>query len=109
MKEFKICKICKNEITTINKTFNLVVCNSCKLIFSKTIFSENDFIDIYDKLYNKTDQYKSHQLEFNKIKNNLYVNIGKPKLKILKFILKNDIKSITEIGAGIGLVANYLD
>ncbi len=108
MKEFTKCKVCDSEIELINQKFNLVKCTACKLIFTKTFFSEEDFIATYNQLYNDSLQYNTHQKEFEKLKKGTNINIGKPKLKILKYLLKNDVNNICEIGAGVGIVANFL-
>ncbi|GGD15084.1 class I SAM-dependent methyltransferase [Flavobacterium orientale] len=108
MSEFLKCKICESQIELLNEKFNLVQCTSCSLIFAKKIFTEAEFIATYDQLYNQTSQYGTHGNEFEKLKKNGTVFIGRPKLKVLRYILKSDNKHIVEIGAGVGIVANYL-
>lgn len=108
MSEFLNCKICQSKIEKINEKYNLAKCSSCELIFSKSIFSEEEIVTTYDMLYNKTSQYENHGKEFSKLKENKSVSIGRPKSKVLNYILKNNIDTIVEIGAGVGIVANYL-
>ena len=68
MKEFSNCKICNSSIKIINETHNLVKCTNCELVFCKTIFSQYDFIVVYDNLYNKNDgEYQRHsKIEFKR-------------------------------------------
>ncbi|MFN4198211.1 MAG: hypothetical protein ACK4FS_04195, partial [Flavobacterium sp.] len=108
MTEFTNCKICQSEVELLNDSFNLVQCTTCSLIFAKRIFTEEEFIATYDQLYNQTSQYRTHGKEFEKLKKSGTVFLGRPKLKVLRFILKLDTKKIVEIGSGVGIVANYL-
>lgn len=108
MKEFLLCKVCNSGVTLLNVKYNLVKCEQCKLVFCKTIFSEQDFVETYNRLYNDTLQYNKHQKEFEKLQKNEFIHIGRPKLKILKYLFKNNIKRICEVGAGVGIVASYL-
>lgn len=105
---FTSCKICKGVLNLINSKFDLVQCSNCKLVFAETIFSDAEIEETYDKLYNISTQYETHQKEFEKLKNNSKSNIGRPKLKLIDFLFKNKVKSICEVCAGVGLVANYL-
>lgn len=69
--EFTICKVCKNRIDVINTKWNLVKCQSCEFVFSRKIFTDEEFIDTYNRLYNyKEDlKYKKHTVvEYNKLK-----------------------------------------
>lgn len=106
-KTFTSCKVCSSSINLINKKHELVECTNCKLVFSKIIFTDEDLIKTYNNLYNNTSQYDTHQKEFEKLKNNVTLNIGKPKLKIIKYLLHKNIKKVCEVGAGVGIVANY--
>lgn len=108
MKEFLLCKVCSSKVELLNKKYNLVQCEECKLVFSKTIFSEQDFMETYNRLYNDTLQYSTHQREFEKLQKSKALHIGRPKLKVLNYLLKNDVKRICEVGAGVGIVASYL-
>lgn len=105
---FTTCKICNGALDLVNSKFNLVQCSNCKLVFAETIFSDAEIEETYDKLYNISSQYETHQKEFEKLKNNTKSNIGRPKLKIIDFLFENKVKSICEVGAGVGLVAKYL-
>lgn len=108
MKNFEKCKVCDSEISLINKTYKLVKCNSCGLVFSNKIYTIEEIIGTYDMLYNKTSQYSNHIEEFDTIKNNKKIQIGRPKEFIIKYLLNNNVENICEIGSGVGLVANYL-
>lgn len=105
---FTSCKVCKSETTSINKKYNLIQCSSCKLVFAETIFSNTDFETTYNKLYNLSSQYAIHQKEFDKLKDNSNHNIGRSKLKIINYLSERKVNKICEIGAGVGIVANYL-
>ncbi|MRT17194.1 class I SAM-dependent methyltransferase [Vitellibacter sp. q18] len=108
MKQYDKCKICSSEIKLENPKYNLVVCNTCKLVFCKEIFDEEIFSNIYDKLYNQTKQYSSHIKESdNLILKNKY-KVGRTKTKILKNVIKKKNPKVLEIGAGVGVVASYL-
>jgi len=108
MKEFKLCKVCSSSFELVNKRYNLVKCTECKLVFSKDVFSEQDFLETYNNLYNNSLQYDTHQKEFAKLQKDKPLHIGRPKLKILNYLLKKKCKRICEVGAGVGIVANYL-
>lgn len=105
---FTSCKVCKSEINTVNKKYNLIQCSSCKLVFSEKIFSTEDFESTYNKLYNLSGQYATHQKEFDNLKDNVKRNIGRPKLRIIDYLFDKKVHKICEIGAGVGIVANYL-
>ncbi len=107
LNEYKDCKICNSTIRLINPKFNLVQCEKCKLVFCKTIFTQQNFINVYNNLYNNTNQYKVHIKEFENLKNGRPIRIGKVKREILNFLKKREAKSIVEIGAGVGTAAGY--
>lgn len=108
MSEFFHCKVCSGEIKEVNSVYHLVQCNECNLVFCKTIFSQEEFVETYDRLYNTTQDYKKHQKEYDLMSLDKSVKIGLPKLKVLKYLLRSGVKNFVEIGAGIGLVAFYL-
>ncbi|MEO8234789.1 MAG: class I SAM-dependent methyltransferase [Flavobacterium sp.] len=107
MKNFLKCKVCSSNFRPINKKYQLVKCDNCSLVFSENIFSETEIIQTYDKLYNKTDQYKQHINEFENLKLKKQVNLGRARRKIFKFLLSKNIKEVCEIGSGVGIVANF--
>ena len=51
--KFKKCKTCDSKIEKINKTYDLVKCENCFLVFSENIYKHQDFVAVYDELYNK--------------------------------------------------------
>ena len=53
MSVYNTCKVCDSTIKLINEEYNLGQCDNCKLIFCLTIFSQEEFIKVYDELYNK--------------------------------------------------------
>jgi 2-polyprenyl-3-methyl-5-hydroxy-6-metoxy-1,4-benzoquinol methylase len=108
--EFTNCKICNGIIDLINLKFNLVKCQSCEFVFSKTIYSEEEFIATYDRLYNTKEdlKYSKHTIEeFNKLKNSI-ITIGYNRKRIISKVLSNKPQNILEIGSGIGLIGMYL-
>lgn len=107
MKYFEKCKVCGGKLHEVNKTHKLVQCSNCQLVFAKSIFTDQQFIETYDKLYNKTLQYDIHQKEYQKLAKG-EVSIGRLKKDLLHRVLKNNVKNLCEVGAGVGLVASYL-
>lgn len=102
------CKVCGSEVQYINKYFDLVECTSCGLIFCRSIYSLEEFKEVYDTLYNKTDRYIKHQNEFLKLKSGQKVALGHNREKLIGLLLRLKKNVICEIGAGIGLVGAYL-
>lgn len=110
MSKFKNCKVCSGKVIKVNKTFELVQCENCKLIFSENIFTQDEFVKVYDNLYNKNDSaYQRHSKnEFDKIKQG-NINVGKNRGALInKNIIKGNCKSVLEIGSGVGLVGSYV-
>lgn len=111
MDSFKNCKVCNNELEVENKKFNLGKCKQCKLIFSLDYFSQEDFIRVYDGLYNKklTHYSKHSKNEFNDLIQNKKIKIGFNREKLIKKnILNGSCKSVLEIGSGVGLIGSYI-
>ena len=111
MAKFTSCKICKSAIKLVNQTYHLVECDKCGLIFSENIFSQEEFVEVYNALYNGTDSsYQRHSKdEFEKLKSG-HVQIGKNRSELVNRIIINNTncKSVLEIGSGIGLVGSYV-
>lgn len=111
MGEFTECKICSGKVQLINEKYNLGECVNCKFIFCLTTFTQEQFLIVYDELYNKENsQYQRHSKdEFDKIlkKEPIKVGWGRSRL-IKKNILNSKCKSVLEIGSGIGLVGAYI-
>jgi 2-polyprenyl-3-methyl-5-hydroxy-6-metoxy-1,4-benzoquinol methylase len=111
MSSFKQCKICNGEIELENQKYNLGKCINCKFIFCLDIFSQEDFIRVYDELYNKNKtHYHKHSInEFNRLIGNKKIKIGYNREKLIKKnILNGKCKSVLEIGSGIGLIGRYI-
>ncbi|MBC7589051.1 MAG: class I SAM-dependent methyltransferase [Chitinophagaceae bacterium] len=104
--KYTSCKICSGTILPENSTNELVKCASCKLAFY-----ENDFTDLDIDAYYK-DVYEKEYHNFNNTAKNMSdgmnVKIGYNKSQVMKRVLANNPANIGEIGAGIGLIANYL-
>lgn len=111
MEEYNKCKICKGEIQLINQKYNLGKCQSCKFIFCLTQFSQNEFVRVYDELYNKENSpYQRHSKdEFEQIISAKKIKVGwNRSMLIKKNIFNSKGKSVLEIGSGIGLVGRYI-
>jgi 2-polyprenyl-3-methyl-5-hydroxy-6-metoxy-1,4-benzoquinol methylase len=109
--KYNKCKICQGEIERINEKFNLGKCSNCNFIFCMTIFSQEQFIKVYDDLYNKENsEYQRHsKTEFDQIVNEQVLKIGFNRSKLIKRnILKLNCQSVLEIGSGIGLIGAYI-
>ncbi|WP_158837988.1 methionine biosynthesis protein MetW [Polaribacter sp. L3A8] len=105
---FKKCKVCKSSITKINKQHHLVKCNNCNLIFCEKIYNEEEFIAVYNKLYNSLKpQYAVHSIKEFKDLQNGKINIGYHRKRIINKTVKNKSK-VLEIGSGVGLIGMYL-
>lgn len=108
---YNTCKVCNSSIKLINEKYNLGQCINCKLIFCLTIFSQEEFIKVYDDLYNKKDShYKLHSVvQYNMLLENRVIKIGFHRSKLLKkFVLNKKCKSVLEIGSGVGLTGSYI-
>lgn len=103
------CKVCGGEIALVNKEFNLAKCHSCQLVFSKSKFTDEEFVEKYKSLYNQGDKpqyFKHSSIEFNNLKKGT-IKIGFNR----KYIISKEVKkshSVLEIGSGIGLIGCYL-
>lgn len=108
--KYNKCKVCNGSIKQENTKYKQVCCESCYLVFSEKKYTNEELIDLYDKLYNDTlmtPKYSNHSVdEYEDIKNNK-INIGYNIRRIInKYIKKN--RKVLEIGFGIGLVGFYL-
>jgi 2-polyprenyl-3-methyl-5-hydroxy-6-metoxy-1,4-benzoquinol methylase len=111
MIEYKNCKVCKSKITLINETYNLGQCKNCKLIFCLTIYSQDQFIAVYDELYNKENAiYRNHAIiEYAMLLENKKIKVGYHRSRLLKkHVFNGKCESVLEIGSGIGLIGSYI-
>lgn len=105
------CKICGNKVSSINEKFNLGKCDNCDLIFCLKVFTHEELIKLYDKLYNNENaKYSSYAInEYNMLLQNKKIKIGYHRSQIIrKYILISECKSVLEIGSGIGLMGAYI-
>ena len=110
MSKFKNCKVCAGKTVKVNETYELVKCENCKLIFSENIFTQEEFVAVYDILYNKENSaYQRHSKnEFDKINQGI-INVGKNRGALIdENIIRGNCKNVLEIGSGIGLVGSYV-
>lgn len=105
---FENCKYCGENIRQINSTHELVECESCELIFSRKKFSQQEFKEIYDRLYNdKNPKYKAHSIiEYDQLKKGI-LNVGYNRRRLVKKYIR-DNSEILEIGSGIGLMGCFI-
>lgn len=108
MESYNSCKICNGQIKLINVIHNLVRCDVCELIFCKSIYSDEQISNTYDELYNKSEKYTPYLREFEKLEKQNNLRLGWPKRSVINHVLKKNVKSVCEIGAGVGLVGVYL-
>ncbi len=105
---FKTCKYCSNQIEVVNKTYDLVECVNCFLIFSRKIYSQDEIQEVYSHLYNdENPQYKIHSIvEFEQLKKGK-IQVGFNKNRLLNKYINNNSK-VLEIGSGIGLMGCFI-
>lgn len=112
MAVYSTCKLCDGAISVVNKTYNLVECRQCKLVFCGTQFTQEQFIKTYDDLYNASANsvYARHAVaEFKALKSGNPVPVGYNRTRLIKkHILNGKCMSVLEIGSGIGLVGTYV-
>jgi 2-polyprenyl-3-methyl-5-hydroxy-6-metoxy-1,4-benzoquinol methylase len=111
MEPFNTCKVCDNRIELINEKFNLGLCTKCKFIFCLTAYSQEQFVAVYDELYNKENsKYQRHsKIEFDQIVKEQVIKIGLNRSRLIKNnILNTNCQSVLEIGSGIGLIGAYV-
>lgn len=111
MEQFKTCKICHDSIELINEKFNLGQCVKCKFIFCLTAYSQEQFVAVYDELYNKeNNKYQRHsKIEFDQIVKEQVIKIGLNRSRLIKKnILNANCQSVLEIGSGIGLIGAHI-
>lgn len=111
MNSYSKCKICDSKTIKINMLHNLVQCQGCELIFCNEIFSQDDFVKVYDNLYNKNKtHYEYHSsVEYNKLISNQKVSIGINREKLIKkHVIQTNAQSVLEFGSGVGLIGIYL-
>ena len=111
MDSYTQCKICESEINLINEKYNLGQCKNCKIIFCLKIYSQSEFIEVYDKLYNIDNAlYNYHSVvEYNMLLKNKKIKVGFHRSKLIKkHVLNEKCNSVLEIGSGIGLIGSYI-
>lgn len=111
MSVYSNCKVCKSDIKLINEKYNLGQCKNCKLIFCLTVFSQEEFVAVYDELYNKENAvYANHSIvEYKMLLDNKKIKVGFHRSRLLnKHVLNGSCKSVLEVGSGIGLIGSYI-
>lgn len=103
------CKFCFGRIIPFNSKFELVKCNSCRLIFYEYMMESSDVKKLYHKLYNEQVDYAHFKIQALQLKNGKQPRLGFDKKAILRRLLKMNVSKIVEIGAGVGIVGFYLN
>lgn len=107
--EYQNCKFCGQNTKLINEKKLLLQCGSCGLIFYQQSLKKEETVKLYSKLYEANDgEYKMHILQQSQLRQGLQPPLGYNRKTVLEFILKNKPQKIAEIGAGVGVTANYL-
>lgn len=107
--EFSKCKICQSDVNVVNPIHNLVQCVKCSFVFCKSIFSERQFIETYNNLYNGdgNQDYSRHSVkEFEDLQNGI-VKLGYNRKRLIDRFSKKKGTAV-EIGSGVGLVGMYV-
>lgn len=111
MNKYKVCKVCNSGVNLINEKYNLGQCNNCKLIFCLKIYTQDEFVEVYDKLYNDENAiYSRHSItEYNMLIENKKIEIGYYRSRLIKkYVLNGKCESVLEIGSGVGLIGSYI-
>ena len=109
--EYNNCKVCNNTVYLINEKHNLVKCENCKLVFCKTKYSQSEFTKLYDDLYNlENSKYKNYSIdEYEMLLSEKKIKIGLNRSRLLKkHVLNKKVKSVLELGSGVGLMGSYI-
>lgn len=105
---YQQCKVCNGEVAVFLDQFELLKCSKCGFVFYKYPLSGRHVAELYDKLYNVEDGYAPYKRQAALLKKGIQPHLGYEKRKVLNMLLKKKCKKITEIGAGVGIVGNYL-
>lgn len=106
---YTICKSCgSSNLLVENTKYKLWKCQNCDLIFCINIYSSKEIVETYNTLYNKNNQYESHQNEYLILSQGKTPKLGRSKRIILNYLIKNKCQSYFEIGAGVGIVGKYI-
>lgn len=111
MNKYILCKVCGGKVNLLNQKYDLLQCYNCKLIFCSKIYTQSEFITLYDELYNKDNpKYNSYSVEeYDMIVENKKIKIGFYRSRFLKrYVLNGKCSSVLEIGSGIGLLGTYI-
>ncbi len=103
------CKVCGGQTTVSTPPqFELLTCTSCESIFYKHQLDSAYVKDLYNKLYNQLEDYSEFKRQAEKLQNGEQPHLGYNKSKVLKALLNKGCHNFIEIGAGVGIVGNYL-
>lgn len=111
MSAYKTCKVCHSSIKLINEKYNLGQCDNCKLIFCLRIFSQDEFIKVYDELYNKAKTHYSYHsvTEYKMLLKDKKIKVGFHRAGLIKkYVFNKKCSSVLEIGSGVGLIGSYI-
>jgi len=105
---YTTCKICAGKTEEFLPQFELLKCSQCGFIFYKHQLEIAGTQELYDKLYNQQDDYKVYKQQADLLKQGKQPHLGFNKMKVLRLLLNKNCSSFIEIGAGVGVVGNYL-
>ncbi|HEX8278655.1 MAG TPA: hypothetical protein VF540_08160 [Segetibacter sp.] len=106
---FTSCKLCGQPTEDFLAQFELLRCNKCNLIFFKHRLSAKYVKELYDKLYNKQEDYAAYKMQAEQLQSGEQPNIGYDKIMVLNRLFETGCKEFMEIGAGVGIVGKYLE
>ena len=105
---YQSCKVCGGAVSLFHTAFELLECNNCGLIFYKHQLDSAYVKELYDKLYNQSEDYSEFKNQAAQLQAGTQPHLGYNKNKILRGITRRRVKSFVEVGAGVGIVGNYL-
>ncbi len=102
------CKVCGSSTEDFLPQFELLKCTNCNSIFYKHQLDSAYVKDLYDKLYNEQEDYSEFKRQAQKLQNGEQPHLGYNKSKVLNSLIDKGCTNFMEIGAGVGIVGNYL-
>ena len=102
------CKICGGKVFKENHLYALLKCEQCEFVFSQIYFSPEELQQVYVDLYTDSGAYANHIKELALLKQGTTVKLGSNRRQILSRLFQRNVKSLVEIGAGVGVIPAYL-
>lgn len=105
---YQNCKLCGGDTVAFLPQFNVNKCTTCSFIFYKYPLDTAFVKALYHQLYNQQNDYVFYKQQAALLQQGKQPHLGYNKLKVLHSLLSKRCKNIVEIGAGVGIVGNYL-